>query len=149
MTDTPTSVAETLDVPNTPITTGEPLTFEAAVARKAELFSKPGWADRWRNGDVSARREFSELTAALNKGPADPGRTAREIEVSASIMSAVQRNEYVNQDPISKDIRDQALAMRDGLIRDPEFFARWQRGDFDARKKLSLVSQILSLPVKD
>ena len=149
MPDEATSAAATLEVPSS-TNTSEPLTYEAAVARKAELMAKPGFAQRWVNGELDARREFGELTAALAKGPSDPAKEARAISVAGNgYLSDYQKSEFVNQEPITREVAEQAKQMHADLIKDPEFFRKWSSYDRDARRRLSLLAQVLSRPVKD
>jgi len=128
-----------------------PLTYEAAVSRKAELFSKPGWAERYLQGDQTARREFTELTAALALGAPDPGRTAREIGASGlkGFLKAHHIQEYLDQTPVTQDIHDEAVELRKSLMLDRAFVAQYLDGSREARQKLSLLAIVLNAPVKN
>src|SRR5271156_4175076 len=126
-----------------------PLTYEQAVSRKAELFSKPGWAERYLQGDQTARREFTELTAALALGAPDPGRTAREIGASGlkGFLKAHHIQEYLDQTPVTQDIHDEAVELRKSWMRDKERVAKYLDGDRGTRRELSLMSIVLNAPI--
>jgi hypothetical protein len=128
-----------------------PLTYDQAVTRKAELFSRVGWAERYLQGDQTARREFGEVTQALTLGAPDPGRTAREIG-SAGLRGFLKPHhvaEYVNQEPVTAEIHEEAVEMRKSLMRDKQFIAQYLDGDRAARQKMSLLAIVLNQPVKD
>ncbi len=126
-----------------------PLTYDQAASRKAELFSKPGWAERYLQGDQTARREFTELTAALALGAPDPGRTARELGSAGlrGFLKAHHVDEFVNQDSVTAEVRAEAIELRKSLMRDKQFVAQYLDGDRAARQKLSLLAIVLNLPV--
>jgi hypothetical protein len=63
MTDNPTSAAAatTEAQPVAPAVSPSapsdvPLSYDGAIARKAELFKTAGFADRWLNGELAARK---------------------------------------------------------------------------------------------
>jgi hypothetical protein len=149
MADEATSAAVTLGVPPA-ASTSEQMTYNAAVARKQELFNTPKWAQRYLDGDATARREFAEITAALAKGEPDPGRTAREIAVSGNgYLTEYHRMEHIDRIPTTRAIHEEALQMRADLIKDPEFYRKWQAHDHEARRKLSRLAIVLNQPIKD
>src|SRR5271156_3807689 len=96
-----------------------PLTYEQAVSRKAELFSKPGWAERYLQGDQTARREFTELTAALAQGVPDPARTARDLGAAGlrGFLPASAIASFTEQQTITQDVHDRAAEMRKSLMK--------------------------------
>jgi hypothetical protein len=128
-----------------------PLTYDQAVSRKAELFSRVGWAERFLQGDQTARREFGEVTQALTLGAPDPARTAREIG-SAGLRGFLKPHhvdEYVNQESVTAEIHEEAVEMRKSLMRDKQFVAQYLDGDREARRRLSLLAIVLNQPIKD
>src|SRR5271157_5997540 len=98
-----------------------PLTYVEAVAAKKAMLEKVGFADRWLNGEMTARNEMQRITSALAGGPPDSGRLEREMAVSKSLLSPYQRAEYTNLEPVSQEIHDQGVQMLADLKRDVEF----------------------------
>jgi hypothetical protein len=150
MADNPTSepLPASIEV-GAPAAPAAPLTYDAAVARKAELFSQPNWASRYLNGDAEARREFGEITQALTLGAPDPARTARELGAAGlrGFLKAHHVDEYVNQESVTAEIHEEAVEMRKSLMRDKQFVAQYLDGDRAARQKMSLLAIVLNLPV--
>ena len=144
-TPTPTTAAEAVDAPASPA----PLTYDAALARKQELFSRVGWTERYLQGDQTARREFTELTAALALGAPDPGRTACEIGAAGlkGFLKAHHIQEYLDQTPVTQDIHDEAVELRKSWMRDKERVAKYLDGDRGTRRELSLMSIVLNAPI--
>jgi hypothetical protein len=135
-----TSAAVAVEAP-----AGEPLTYDGAVARKAELMKTPGYADRWLNNEITARREMAEVNAALVKGAPDPGRIARELAVSKGSLSEFQKKEYVEQIPVTREQHDGARRM----IQDRDFLRQWGDGDPEAKHKMELLAQVLNRPIEE
>jgi hypothetical protein len=134
----------------------EPPTFsfatpQEAAARKSELMKTPGFAQRFFDGDVSARREIDAINHALAQ-VSDPARTAREFEVAGmeGRYGITQRHldDYRNGVPVTPEIRREAEGLKAALFRDRAWVAKYFDGDREAARQVDLLSLVLTAPVK-
>jgi hypothetical protein len=158
MTDEPNNAAATLGVVEplapavgiSPLT--EPLTFETAGTRKAELLRNTDFVTRYLNGEVAARREIDAVNLALSQPPGDAARTTREIEIGSlrawGDISEAHIEEYASGKGVTQAEKDFAADKYQQCMRDLGWRQRYLEGDRVARREAILMGLIKSAPLK-
>lgn len=129
---------------------GEPLTNDGALARKAEIAKQPGFVDRWINGDLSARKEVDAINAALHAGAPDPNAILRAalIDPKRTTLKPNHIEDFVNGVPVTQAVHDECVALKNSLMRDRAFLARYFEGDVESIRKIEMIGLVLAAPIK-
>jgi hypothetical protein len=130
------------------------MTFEAAEARKIEMLSDPGFTEKYLQGDVASRREFTRVHEALANGaPVGPDQFARETEIahlrSRADINDTQVKEYVERWPQSAKIVQEARDLRQRLFADRAWVERYLSGGREEARQVALLGIILTAPLAE
>jgi hypothetical protein len=140
----------------------------AARAKLSELTASPEWRAAYFSGDPKARKDFSELTAAVAGGAtvddvlagAEPisqmietttaGQlSTRNTAIEVDHLKQLGLNEKTIQQvfkggSVSAAEKEMARVTKEMRLGDPEWSARYLKGGWAERREMSLLSAILS-----
>ncbi|KJC59902.1 hypothetical protein UP10_14495 [Bradyrhizobium sp. LTSPM299] len=128
------------------------LTPEAATARISELKADPKFTERYLNGEMTARDEFTRLHTVVGKGPPNNDALHRASQLDAlkkyadlddKAWAQVERN-----GPVHPHERDWALRTREQLMRDRAWVTKYLDGSREEASLMTRISLILSSPVQ-
>jgi hypothetical protein len=128
----------------------EPLTYDGAIARKAELGRQPGFVDRWINGELTARKQVDEINAALHAGAPDPNVILRAalIDPKRTTLKPNHIEDFVNGVPVTQAVHDECVSLKNSLMRDRVFLAKYFDGDVESIRKIETIGLVLAAPIK-
>jgi hypothetical protein len=140
----------------------------AARAKLSELTASPEWRTAYFSGDPKARKDFSDLTAAVAGGAtvddvlAGAGPVSQLIETTTAGQLS-SRNTAIEVDhlkqlglnektiqqvfkggAVSPAEKEMARVTKEMRLSDPEWSARYLKGGWAERREMSLLSAILS-----
>jgi hypothetical protein len=130
------------------------MSYAAAQSAKQAFFADKAKMDSLMAGGVDATNEWRAIVAGLSAqpaAPADPREAAAEhLNACAGYnLSEEVLQEFVENRPVSPLEQHYAQSKFEEMKQDREWFARYQRGEIQARREMALVQSILSRPVKD
>jgi hypothetical protein len=147
-----------------------PATGDSAAARAklSELTASPEWRTAYFSGDPKARKDFSELTAAVAGGAtvddvlAGAGPVSQLIETTTAGQLSTRNTEIevahlrqlgLNDKTIEQIFkggtvtpaeREMARVTREMRLGDPDWSARWMKGGWAERREMTLLNTVLS-----
>ena len=136
------------DTPNT----DQPMTVEAATARRAEMISDAGFTERYMAGGVPERDEMLKVSTALSiANSAESFATEQQIASLKSIadISDDVANEIRSGRAVTPQERQFALDLKAKLMRDRAWVAKYLDGDRECATKVALLSVVLSARVAE
>jgi hypothetical protein len=126
---------------------------EAAGARLAELKKDPAFVERYLSGEITARDEFARLHGLASKGPVDPDGIHRSMQIDALKKHADLPPEawaqVAKNGPVFQHERDEALRMKERVMRDKAWVSRYLDGGRDETTLMTRISMIISSPTKE
>lgn len=148
-----------------------PTTATDARRRLDALSGDKAWGKLFLSGDMTARREFADLSAMVAAGDdvADaidgkapppqfettfggeqPRRVVNEViaDMREAGLSDAAIGEAIRGDPISKQEVEQVRQMQRMRLGDPDWCKRLLAGDYAARREHILMSIVLTAPIK-
>jgi hypothetical protein len=130
----------------------QPNTPEAATARIAELKKDQGFLERYLDGEVQARVEFTRLHGLATKGSNESGiHRSMQFDALRKLAPTLPEKcfEHVaNNLAVAQFERDEALRTRAANMRDPVFVKRYLDGGVQESQLMTQISMILASPVK-
>jgi hypothetical protein len=127
------------------------LTPEAAATRIAELKADPKFSEKYLNGELSAKAEFTRLHTIVGKGAADEAGLHRASQLPAMSRFADLHEkgsaQVARNGPVHLHERVAALNMKDQLLRDRGFMSRYFQGSREEAALVRQISHILASPV--
>ncbi len=136
------------DTPND----NQPMTAEAATARRAEMVADPAFVERYLAGGVPERDEMLKVSTALSvENSAEAFPTEQQIATFRSIADLTDEhaNEIRSGRAITPQERQFALDLKAKLMRDSRFVRAYLDGDRAAATKIALLSVVLSARVQE
>ncbi len=126
---------------------------EAAGARLAELKASPEFIERYLSGETKARAEFTRLHGLASKAPANADAIHRSMQVDVLKKHADLPPEawaqVANNGPVFAHERDEALRMKERIMRDKAWVSRYLDGGREETTLMTRISLILASPVKE
>ena len=124
-----------------------------ATARLAAMKSDKVLVERYLSGEVSARKEFADVHAAMHKAAPDPSAVAREAQVEVLKKFATLPEKMWEQRRVDGEVypheREWALQTKAQLLRDRAWVNRYLDGSGPEAAQMVHITLILSSPVKD
>lgn len=138
------------DAPNTE----QPLTAEAATARRAELVADAAFVERYLAGGVPERAEMFKVHEAMSVDPANSAQavqTELQIDTLKNIadLSDAHIDEIRTGRAVTPEERRFAEDLKSRLMRDQAFVRKYLDGDREAATKITLLSIVLSARVQE
>ena len=136
------------DTPND----NQPMTVEAATARRAEMVADPAFVERYLAGGVPERDEMLKVSTALSvENSAEAFATEQQIATFRSIadLSDDHIAEIRSGRAVTPEERTFAENLKSQLMRDSGFVRAYLDGDRAAATKITLLSIILSARVQE
>ena len=136
------------DTPND----NQPMTAEAATARRAEMVADPAFVERYLAGGVPERDEMLKVSTALSiENSAEAFATEQQIATFRSIADLTDEhaNEIRSGRAVTPQERQFALDLKAKLMRDSGFVRAYLDGDRAAATKIALLSVVLSARVQE
>jgi len=130
-----------------------PISMGEAASRKEAFLADKTKTTALLNGDVNATAEWRLITENIYQAPqvaAPRDEVTEALNASGGYqLPADVLQEYRENRPVTSQERRFALAKFEDFKNSPEWFAKYQRGDMQCRRDLTLVQSILSRPAKD
>jgi hypothetical protein len=149
------AAAADLEVPGAPPAAPVvPMSVAEGLSRKQEFLANKEKMAALMNGGVRESDEWRMIVSAISAQP--PAATAPRDQVTEDLnaasgysLPAEVLQEYRENRPVTPDEYRIARARLDSRIQDPDWRAKYGRGDLEAKKEMALIQSILSRPIRD
>jgi hypothetical protein len=145
-----------LEIPGAPVvraTTAPAFSMQEAADRKAEFLVNKEKTTALMNGDVGATNEWRLINDHLWQAPAIVGprdEVTEHLQASSGhTLSPEVLEEFRSNQPVSPAERRMAQQRLESRKQDPQWLAKYMRGNHETRKEVALINSILSRPVRD
>ena len=137
------------DLLNAPAT----MTVEQAQAKKAELFSKAGFAERVLSGDSDAVKQWRDVTRALRPPTDQSTEEGRQYEQNQNSLAILKAKADLPDEawdwaaaggPVSPEEKIKAGQAKERLFKDRAWVARYLDGDRDANSEMTRINLVLA-----
>jgi len=131
-----------------------PMSYAEADSRRAEFMQSAELRDKLMAGDVETTHLWKRITEGLSAPPETPAGQREELVEHINASSGYQIRpevlEHVRTNgSITPDERRMTIALWESRKADPDWIARFNRGDLEARKEMALININLASPVRD
>ncbi len=138
------------DTPND----NQPMTAEAATARRAEMVADPAFVERYLAGGVPEKAEMLRVSTALSVDPANSAQSFQTEQQIATLKNIADLSddhiaEIRSGRAVTPEERTFAENLKSQLMRDKNFIQKYLDGDREAATKITLLSIILSARVQE
>jgi hypothetical protein len=131
-----------------------PMSYAAAESRKQEMLNDPETRNKIMAGDVTANAEWKRVIEGLSRQPELPASPRDEAaahlqQTSGFTLAPEHLQEIIENRPVTPDEARMARGRFEARIQDPDWRAKYSRGDLEAKKEMALIQSVLSRPIKD
>jgi hypothetical protein len=128
------------------------LTVEQALAKKAELFGKSGFAERVLSGDSEAVKQWREVTRALRPSVDQSTEEGRQYEQNQNSLAILKAKADLPDEvwdwaaakgPVSAEEKLKAGQAKERLFKDRAWVGRYFDGDRAANSEMTRINLVL------